>query len=106
MAATLDVWDIPPESARRVPPPAPFPVELPERLIRLYTYVGDLVLDPFMGSGSTMVAASRLNRRFVGYDLDPTYVDIARLRVRDEGESAPVRAIEADAPMPLPDEDR
>jgi DNA modification methylase len=85
MAATLDVWDIPPESARRVSHPAPFPVELPERLIRLYTYTGDLVLDPFMGSGSTLVAAARLARRIVGYDLDPTYVDIARLRVRDEG---------------------
>jgi len=79
------VWDIPPESARRVSHPAPFPVELPERLIRLYTYAGDLVLDPFMGSGSTLVAAARLDRRFVGYDLDPSYVDIARLRVRDEG---------------------
>src|SRR6185369_6823927 len=90
MAATLDVWDIPPESARRVSHPAPFPVELPERLIRLYTYKNDLVLDPFMGSGSTLVAAARLDRRFVGYDLDPTYVDIARLRVRDEGTAAPV----------------
>src|SRR5205823_11500701 len=81
MAATLDVWDIAPESARRVQHPAPFPVELPERLIRLYTYGDDLVLDPFMGSGSTLVAAARLARRIVGYDLDPTYVDIARLRV-------------------------
>jgi len=87
MAATLDVWDIPPESARRVSHPAPFPVELPERLIRLYTYQGDLVLDPFMGSGSTLVAARRLGRRYVGYDLDPTYIDIARLRVRDEGQA-------------------
>ena len=87
MAATLDVWDIPPESARRVSHPAPFPVELPERLIRLYTYEGDLVLDPFLGSGSTLVAARRLGRRYVGYDLDPTYIDIARLRVRDEGQA-------------------
>ena len=59
MDATLDVWEIPPESARRVEHPAPFPVELPEWLIDLYTYEGDLVLDPFMGSGSTMVAAVR-----------------------------------------------
>ena len=102
MAATLDVWDIPPESARRVSHPAPFPVELPERLIRLYTYTGDLVLDPFMGSGSTLVAAARLGRRIVGYDLDPTYVDIARLRVRDEGSSAPLPAIELDPPEPEP----
>jgi len=85
MAATLDVWDIEPESARRVAHPAPFPVGLPGRLIDLYTYENDLVLDPFMGSGSTLVAAARRNRRYIGYDLDPTYVDIARLRVRDEG---------------------
>ena len=85
MEATLDVWNIEPESARRVAHPAPFPVGLPGRLIDLYTYENDLVLDPFMGSGSTLVAAARRNRRYVGYDLDPTYVDIARLRVRDEG---------------------
>jgi DNA methylase len=102
MAATLDVWDIPPESARRVSHPAPFPVELPERLIRLYTYAGDLVLDPFMGSGSTLVAAARLGRRFVGYDLDPTYVDIARLRVRDEGHTAAPSPIDLETPEPEP----
>jgi site-specific DNA-methyltransferase (adenine-specific) len=81
MEATLDVWRIEAESAKRVGHPAPFPVELPERLIHLYTYEGDLVLDPFMGSGSTLVAAARTGRRFVGYDLDPTYVAIARRRV-------------------------
>jgi DNA modification methylase len=81
MALTLDVWSIPPESARRVGHPAPFPVELPEALIRLYTFAGDLVLDPFMGSGSALVAAARLGRRYVGYDLDPAYVEIARRRV-------------------------
>jgi site-specific DNA-methyltransferase (adenine-specific) len=105
MAATLDVWDIPPESARRVSHPAPFPVELPERLIRLYTYEGDLVLDPFMGSGSALVAASRLGRRFVGYDLDPTYVDIARLRVRDEGAPPEFTAPEVEAREPALDGD-
>ncbi|MEZ5373317.1 MAG: site-specific DNA-methyltransferase [Microthrixaceae bacterium] len=85
MALTLDVWSMPTESAKRVGHPAPFPVELPEQLIRLYTYENDLVLDPFLGSGSTMVAASRLGRRYVGYDLDPDYVDLARRRVLDEG---------------------
>ena len=85
LALTLDVWSIPPESARRVGHPAPFPVELPEQLIRLYTYADDLVLDPFMGSGSTLVAAARLGRRYVGYDLDPSYVDMARQRVVAEG---------------------
>jgi len=81
MAATIDVWDIPPESARRVGHPAPFPVELPERLVHLYTYKDDLVLDPFMGSGTTLVAAAKLGRRYVGCDLDPDYVAIARERV-------------------------
>lgn len=83
MALTLDIWQIPPESARRIGHPAPFPVELPEQLIRLYTYADDLVLDPFMGSGSSLVAAAQLDRRYIGYDLDPAYVDIARRRVAD-----------------------
>src|SRR3954453_12403116 len=86
LALTLDVWSMPTESARRVGHPAPFPIELPEQLIRLYTYTDDLVLDPFMGSGSTLVAAARLGRRYVGYDLDPSYVEIARRRVADEGD--------------------
>ncbi len=100
MAATLDVWDIPPESARRVSHPAPFPVELPARLIELYTYENDLVLDPFMGSGSTLVAAARHGRRYVGYDLDEAYVKIAELRVRDEGRSEPAHAHQAPSPDP------
>lgn len=81
MAATIDVWDIPAESARRVGHPAPFPLELPERLIHLYTYEHDLVLDPFMGSGTTLAAAKKLGRRYAGCDLDPAYVEIARARV-------------------------
>ncbi|MHB1928526.1 MAG: DNA-methyltransferase [Acidimicrobiales bacterium] len=81
LEATLDVWDIRPESARRVGHPAPFPVELPQRLIELYTFREDLVLDPFLGSGSTAVAAARSGRRYVGYDTDPAYVALARERV-------------------------
>ncbi len=83
MEATLDRWRIAPESAKRVGHPAPFPVELPERLIRLYTYENDLVLDPFMGSGSALVAAAKTSRRYAGYDLDSAYVDIARARVAE-----------------------
>ena len=83
MALTLDVWSIPPESARRVGHPAPFPVELPEQLIRLYTFKNDLVLDPFMGSGSALVAAARLGRRYAGYDLDESYVETSRQRVAE-----------------------
>jgi DNA modification methylase len=88
MALTLDVWSIPPESARRVGHPAPFPVELPEQLIRLFTFKDDLVLDPFMGSGSALLAAARLGRRYIGYDLEPEYVAIAERRVRQELDSA------------------
>jgi site-specific DNA-methyltransferase (adenine-specific) len=84
MAATLDVWNIPPESAKRVNHPAPFPLELPQRLIGLYTYRGDLVVDPFMGSGTTLVAAIRSGRRYLGYDTDPTYVRLAKQRVKAE----------------------
>ena len=86
MEATTDLWDIPAESATRVGHPAPFPVELPQRLIELYTYVGDLVLDPFMGSGTTAVAAIRTHRHFVGYDTDPTYVALANERIELERE--------------------
>lgn len=85
--STIDVWEIRPEHARRVGHPAPFPVELPERLLRLYTYKDDVVLDPFIGSGSTAVAAVRNDRRYVGYDTDPEYVTLANERVqaaRDE----------------------
>ena len=98
MALTLDVWSMPPESARRVGHPAPFPVELPEQLIRLYTFTNDLVLDPFMGSGSALVAASKLGRRYVGYDLDPAYVDIARRRVADSGSTEPTLAADEGKP--------
>ncbi len=85
--STLDLWRIPTESARRVGHPAPFPVELPQRLIELYTFEDDLVLDPFLGSGSTAVAAVRTGRRYAGYDTDAGYVEMARRRVRAEEEA-------------------
>ncbi|HEY4378054.1 MAG TPA: site-specific DNA-methyltransferase [Acidimicrobiales bacterium] len=101
MAATTDVWLLPPESAKRVGHPAPFPVELPEWLIDLYTYRGDLVLDPFLGSGSTAVAALRNGRRFVGYDLDPAFLDIARERVKREQDALDEKAeVEAEPASP------
>jgi DNA modification methylase len=84
--ATVDVWEIPAESAKRVGHPAPFPVELPQRLIELYTYRDDLVLDPFAGSGTAAVAALRTGRRFAGYDTDAAYVALARQRVQEERE--------------------
>jgi site-specific DNA-methyltransferase (adenine-specific) len=81
MTSTLSVWDIQPESAKRVGHPAPFPVELPRRLIELYTWRDDIVLDPFIGGGATAVAAAACDRRYVGYDLDPHYLELAEPRV-------------------------
>lgn len=78
---TKSVWSFSPESARRVGHPAPFPVELPHRLIQLYTYDGDIVLDPFMGTGATAVAAVRDRRHFVGFELSEDYAARAEARV-------------------------
>ena len=99
MDRTLDVWDIAPESARRVGHPAPFPAELPQWLIELYTYEDDLVLDPFLGSGSTLLAAARLGRRGIGYDTDGDYVEMARRRLAAEVE----RAEPTEPPVPNDD---
>ena len=88
LAWTVDTWEMRPESATRVGHPAPFPVELPRRLIELYTYRGDVVLDPFMGSGSTAVAAVEADRRFVGFDADPAYQELAEQRVAEAATSA------------------
>ena len=85
MEATTDIWEIPSESATRVNHPAPFPVELPRRLIELFTYRGDLVLDPFMGSGSTAVAAVQSGRHYVGYEIDADYHARAVERVTASG---------------------
>ena len=76
----------PPESATRVGHPAPFPVALPRRLIELYTYEGDVVLDPFMGSGTTAVAAVRTRRHYIGFETDQSYVDRSHARVAEETE--------------------
>jgi DNA modification methylase len=77
------VWSFPTESARKVGHPAPFPVELPLRLIQLYTFSREVVLDPFMGSGQTAIAALRTDRYFVGYEIEPTYVDLCERRIRE-----------------------
>jgi DNA modification methylase len=86
LEATTDLWEIPPESATRVGHPAPFPVELPKRLIELYTYEEDVVLDPFMGSGTTAVAALRTDRHYIGFDTDRAYVNRAKDRITAEAE--------------------
>jgi site-specific DNA-methyltransferase (adenine-specific) len=110
MEATLDVWDMDTESATRVGHPAPFPVELPRRLIELYTFRDDVVLDPFMGSGTTAVACVRTDRSYVGYDAEAEYVELATERLRHEHskrEASIPRRVEVPAiPEPAsPDED-
>lgn len=86
---TKSVWQFPAERAKRVGHPAPFPIELPRRLIELYTFEGDVVLDPFCGSGTTCLAATKCGRHYVGYDIKEQYVRLAR------------RRLEADNPLQL-----
>jgi site-specific DNA-methyltransferase (adenine-specific) len=80
---TKSVWEFPPESAERVGHPAPFPIELPYRCIQLYTFKGDVVLDPFCGVGTTCVAAIKTGRHFIGIDNNLEYVEKARKRVNE-----------------------
>jgi len=82
MEWTKSVWTMNPESARKVGHPAPFPLELPYRLIQLYTYKHEIVLDPFMGSGSTALAALKSERRYIGYDVNPEYIRLAEQRIQ------------------------
>lgn len=90
MDATLSIWEIQPESARRVGHPAPFPVALAKRVIQLYSYVDDVVLDPFLGSGTTCVAAKELGRFYVGYDISEEYCALAEQRLAQTMGSKPV----------------
>jgi site-specific DNA-methyltransferase (adenine-specific) len=79
---TKSIWSFNAESATKVGHPAPFPVELPARCIKLYTFEEEVVLDPFVGSGTTAVAAINLNRHYVGYDVDSEYVNMAEKRIK------------------------
>jgi site-specific DNA-methyltransferase (adenine-specific) len=78
---TKSVWGFPSESAKKVGHPAPFPVELPYRLIQLYTFSNEVVLDPFMGSGQTAIAARRAGRHFLGYEISEDYLRLAQKRI-------------------------
>ncbi len=80
---TKSIWTMNTESAKRVKHPAPFPVELPNRLIKLYSFVDDIILDPFMGSGTTAIAALKNKRNYIGYEIDKQYVKIAKARIED-----------------------
>jgi modification methylase len=77
------VWDIKAESARKVGHPAPFPVELPRRLIQLYTFENEIVLDPFMGSGQSAIAAVKSGRHYIGYEIDEKYIALADRRIKE-----------------------
>lgn len=79
---TKSVWSFPAVSAKKIGHPAPFPFELPRRLIQLYTFEGDLVLDPFAGSGTTCLAARQAGRHYIGYELNPDYVQLAQARLK------------------------
>jgi len=79
---TKSVWRFAAERASKVGHPAPFPVELPYRLIQLYTFEGEIVLDPFAGSGTTCIAALKTKRKFVAYDTDKKYCDLAEKRIK------------------------
>ena len=79
---TRSVWTFPAESAKKVGHPAPFPVDLPYRLIQLYTYAGEVVLDPFMGSGQTAIAALKAGRHYVGYETEGEYVKLSEKRIK------------------------
>ncbi len=82
MEWTKSIWTMGAESAKKIGHPAPFPEELPFRLIQLYSFKGDVILDPFMGSGTTAVSALKSERRFVGYDISKDYVSLAEKRLR------------------------
>jgi modification methylase len=75
------IWNFAAESARKVGHPAPFPVELPRRLIQLYTFENEIVLDPFIGSGQTAIAALKSGRHYVGYEVNEGYVELANGRI-------------------------
>ena len=78
---TKSVWTMNTESAKRIGHPAPFPEELPNRLIKLFSFTNDIVIDPFMGSGTTAIAAIKNNRNFVGYEINQEYINLANNRI-------------------------
>ncbi|MEZ5026709.1 MAG: site-specific DNA-methyltransferase [Chitinophagales bacterium] len=81
MEWTKSIWTMNAESAKRIGHPAPFPEELPFRLIQLYSFTGDIILDPFMGSGTTGVSALKSDRKYIGYDVSEEYIEIANKRL-------------------------
>lgn len=83
MEFTKSIWAFPATSARKIGHPAPFPEELPRRLIELYSFEGDVILDPFIGSGQTAIASIKAKRNYVGYDIDKQYCELAEKRIKE-----------------------
>ncbi len=81
---TNGLWTFSGESKKRIGHPAPFPLELPKRCIKLFSYVGDAVLDPFLGSGTTVIAACKLGRRSIGVEIDEKYYQMSIERISKE----------------------
>ena len=81
MDSTLSIWNVPPARAKKIGHPAPYPVELVERFIKLYSYEKELILDPFMGSGTTAIGAINLNRNYIGYENNEEYIKLAEERI-------------------------
>ena len=84
MESTLSIWNITPEKAKKIGHPAPFPVELPKKFINLYSFENDFILDPFIVSGTTAVASKLLKRKYVGYEINKNYIEIANNRLKIE----------------------
>lgn len=80
---TKSIWQFDAERASKVGHPAPFPIELPYRTIQLYTFEGDIVLDPFVGAGTTCIAALKTNRKYVAYDTEKRYCELAEERIKE-----------------------
>jgi len=84
MKWTSGVWTFPGESKKRIGHPAPFPIELPRRCMKLFSFVGDTILDPFMGSGTTLITSYLNNRKSIGLEIDRTYCELAKNRLINE----------------------
>src|SRR5689334_2845520 len=83
---TNGLWTFNGESKKKIGHPAPFPLELPARCIKMFSYVGDTVLDPFLGSGTTLIAAAMLDRKGIGIDIDERYCKLAEKRILNSPE--------------------
>jgi site-specific DNA-methyltransferase (adenine-specific) len=98
---TNGVWNFSGESKKRVGHPAPFPLELPRRCIKLFSFVGDVVLDPFLGSGTTLLACLQTGRKGIGVEIDRNYCELAKKRLLTEGQINQLKLIVTSEGLPL-----